>query len=70
ISYFKIHPLSGVSRGRFNEYKIGHRMACEYQHFTDNLPLHLRERIMVCAHPDDIDDFSDKFIQTAMMLRT
>lgn len=43
-------------------------MACEYQHFTDNLPLHLRERIMVCAHPDDIDDFSDKVIQKAIMM--
>lgn len=42
----------------------------EYQHFTDNLPVHLRERIMVCDHPDDIDVFSDKVIQKAMMLRT
>ncbi|WP_435930449.1 hypothetical protein [Dryocola sp. BD613] len=42
----------------------------EYQHFTDNLPVHLRERIMVCDHPADIDVFSDKVIQKAMMLRT
>lgn len=42
----------------------------EYQHFTDNLPVHLRERIMVCDHPDDIDVFSDKVIQKAIMLRT
>lgn len=42
----------------------------EYQRFIDNLPIHLRERIMVCNHPNNIEDFSNKVIQKAMMMRT
>jgi deoxyadenosine/deoxycytidine kinase len=41
----------------------------EYQHFTDNLPKHLRQRVMICNHPSEIDTFSDRVIQKAMMLR-
>jgi len=41
----------------------------EYQHFIDNLPVHLRERIMVCNNPDDIDFFCNKVIQKAIMIR-
>lgn len=41
----------------------------EYQHFTDNLPKHLRQRVMICNHPGEIDTFSDRVIQKAIMLR-
>ena len=41
----------------------------EYQNFTDNLPEHLRQRVMFCNHPDEIDTFSDRVIQKAMILR-
>lgn len=41
----------------------------EYQKFTDNLPEHLRQRVMICNHPDEIDTFSNSVIQKAMMLR-
>ena len=40
----------------------------EYQHFTDNLPKHLRQRVMICNHPGEIDTFSDRVIQKAIML--
>ncbi|MFG1172208.1 deoxynucleoside kinase [Erwiniaceae bacterium CAU 1747] len=42
----------------------------EYQNFTDNLPEHLRKRVMICNHPDEIETFSNKVIQKAMTLRT
>ncbi|VEI21179.1 Deoxynucleoside kinase [Serratia plymuthica] len=41
----------------------------EYQHFMNNLPEHLRQRMMICNHPDYIDTFSDIVIQKAMLLR-
>jgi len=41
----------------------------EYQNFTDNLPEHLRQRVMICNHPDEIDTFLNRVIQKAMMLR-
>ncbi|WP_414148790.1 deoxynucleoside kinase [Erwinia sp. BNK-24-b] len=41
----------------------------EYQHFIDNLPEYLRQRVMTCNHPDKIDSFSDMVIQKAMLLR-
>ncbi|EHH4589019.1 deoxynucleoside kinase, partial [Escherichia coli] len=41
----------------------------EYQHFTDNLPEHLRERVILCDNPDNIGVFSEKIIQKAIMLR-
>ncbi|WP_337013650.1 deoxynucleoside kinase [Pantoea sp. AS142] len=41
----------------------------EYQHFIDNLPKHLRQRVMICNHPDEIDNFSDTAIQKAILLR-
>jgi len=41
----------------------------EYQHFMDNLPEHLRQRVMICSHPDEIDTFSDTVIHKAMLLR-
>jgi deoxyadenosine/deoxycytidine kinase len=41
----------------------------EYQHFIDNLPDHLRPRVMICNHPDEIDNFTDRVFQKAMLLR-
>ncbi|QCT18581.1 deoxynucleoside kinase [Jejubacter calystegiae] len=41
----------------------------EYRHFVDNLPEHLRQRVMICHHPDEIDTFSDMIFQKAMLLR-
>lgn len=41
----------------------------EYQHFVDNLPAHLHQRVITCNHPDEVDTFSDMLIEKAMMLR-
>ena len=42
----------------------------EYQNYLDNLPEHLRQRVMVCNHPDDIEAFSDMIIQKTTFLRS
>lgn len=41
----------------------------EYQRFTDKLPVHLRERVMACTHPDDIENFTTLVTNKAMTLR-
>lgn len=41
----------------------------EYQHFTDNLPEHLRQRVIICKQASEINAFSEMVIQKAMMLR-
>ncbi len=42
----------------------------EYQNFMNNLPEHLRERVMICNHPDDIENFSDMILQKSKLLRS
>ncbi|EMG9279607.1 TPA: deoxynucleoside kinase [Enterobacter cloacae] len=41
----------------------------EYQNYIENLPDHLRQRVLVCNRPDDIEVFSDMIIQKAIFLR-
>jgi deoxyadenosine/deoxycytidine kinase len=41
----------------------------EYQHFTDNLPEHLRQRVIICKDAGEINTFSDMVIQKAIRLR-
>ncbi|MEQ2025606.1 deoxynucleoside kinase [Xenorhabdus szentirmaii] len=41
----------------------------EYQCFLNKLPENLRDRVMICQHPDNIDSFSDTVINKINMLR-
>nr|WP_256376524.1 deoxynucleoside kinase [Xenorhabdus sp. KK7.4] len=41
----------------------------EYQYFLNNLPENLRNRVMICQGPDNINEFSDIVINKINMLR-
>lgn len=41
----------------------------EYQKFVENLPEHLRQRVVTCNHPNEIDEFSNMLIEKMMILR-
>ncbi|MBD2799241.1 deoxynucleoside kinase [Xenorhabdus sp. M] len=41
----------------------------EYQCFLNKLPENLRDWVMICQHPDNIDSFSDTVINKINMLR-
>lgn len=73
LAHLKNDEMHGIRPEEFPNEEMKYKWItgwhAEYKNYRDNLPEHLRQRVLVCNHPDDIETFSDMIIQKAMFIR-
>jgi len=73
LSHLNRDERSGVRPKEFPKEELKQRWVegwhSEYQFFVNKLPAHLRQRVLICQQPEDVDEFFENICQEVLMIR-